>query len=333
MAGAERDPHRRGEEEEEEEEEEEKEEEEEEKEEEEKEEEEEGPETPSDPPPQSRWYRGSFICPSSPRASGPARPGRCCGRTGSWAGSSSSPAVSRGVPGGLGGGQGPPQSPSNGGMGGSPQTPCRSRIGGSGPLPAPLTPTERWWWGGGFSTLGWGAQLSRGGLPTLSQRRFPVPAGGSVRRRRQRPGGPPAVAFAEGWVEFRDKRAAKRAAKILHGAPMAPRPRSPFRHHCWSIKYLPGFRWPHLSERLSYERQVRAQRLRAEVAQAKREGGFYTRQASKAPPKTSGDPSAPLPTWGFTQRPTEEEIWRRKARPPPAAPPMRLLEKVFGAGR
>lgn len=57
-----------------------------------------------------------------------------------------------------------------------------------------------------------------------------------MRRRRQRPGGPPAVAFAEGWVEFRDKRAAKRAAKILHGAPMAPRPRSPFRHHCWSIK-------------------------------------------------------------------------------------------------
>ncbi|XP_005533753.2 PREDICTED: activator of basal transcription 1 [Pseudopodoces humilis] len=162
---------------------------------------------------------------------------------------------------------------------------------------------------------------------------FLQPRGGSVRRRRQRPGGSPAAAFCEGWVEFRDKRAAKRAAKILHGAPMAPRPRSPFRHHCWSVKYLPGFRWPHLSERLSYERQVRAQRLRAEVAQAKREGGFYARRPPKDPPKTSGDPAAPPPSWGYAQRPTEEEIWGRKARPPPAAPPQRLLEKVFGAGR
>lgn len=105
---------------------------------------------------------------------------------------------------------------------------------------------------------------------------------------------------------------------------------------CPHPQYLPGFRWPHLSERLSYERQVRAQRLRAEVAQAKREGGFYTQRASKMakdPPKTSGDPARPSPTWGFTQRPTEEEIWRRKARPPPAAPPQSLLEKVFGVGR
>ncbi|XP_061299543.1 activator of basal transcription 1 [Pezoporus flaviventris] len=150
---------------------------------------------------------------------------------------------------------------------------------------------------------------------------FLQPKGGGVRRRRQRPG-PPGGSFAEGWVEFRDKRAAKRAASILHGAPMSPRPRSRFRHHCWSIKYLPGFRWPHLSERLSYERQVRAQRLRVEVAQAKREGGFYARRPS--PPGA--------PSWAFTQTPTEEEIWGRKKRPPPARPPRSLLQKVFGGG-
>lgn len=78
---------------------------------------------------------------------------------------------------------------------------------------------------------------------------------------------------------------------------------------------------------------MRAQRLRAEVAQAKREGGFYARQAQKDPQKTSGDPSKPPPSWGFTQRPTEEEIWGRKARPPLAEPPQSLLEKVFGGGR
>ncbi|XP_037982502.1 activator of basal transcription 1 [Motacilla alba alba] len=202
----------------------------------------------------------------------------------------------------------------------------------SDPPPKPVVPGVLYL---SFLPPGFGPRQARALLRPHGElgRVFLQPRGGSVRRRRQRPGGPPAVAFAEGWVEFRDKRAAKRAAKILHGAPMAPRPRSPFRHHCWSIKYLPGFRWPHLSERLSYERQVRAQRLRAEVAQAKREGGFYARRASKEPPKTSGDPAAPSPTWGFAQRPTEEEIWRRKARPPPAAPPQRLLEKVFGTGR
>ncbi|KAM9250193.1 LOW QUALITY PROTEIN: activator of basal transcription 1 [Cariama cristata] len=167
---------------------------------------------------------------------------------------------------------------------------------------------------------------------------FFQPRGGGVRKRRQRPG-PSSGTFAEGWVEFRDKRAAKRAAALLHGTPMAPRPRSPFRHHAWSLKYLPGFRWPHLSERLSYERQVRAQRLRAEVAQAKREGGFYTRRAPRDPPKSTRDPPkslrgglTPPPTWAFTQRATEEEIWGRKARPPPTAPPRSLLEKVFGGG-
>lgn len=98
---------------------------------------------------------------------------------------------------------------------------------------------------GGLSTFGWGSSPPWwgssppwGGLSPVS-----LCPGGSVRRRRQRPGGPPAVAFAEGWVEFRDKRAAKRAAKILHGAPMAPRPRSPFRHHCWSIKVRAGGSW------------------------------------------------------------------------------------------
>lgn len=63
--------------------------------------------------------------------------------------------------------------------------------------------------------------------------------GGRVRKRRQRPG-PSAGSFVEGWVEFRDKRAAKRAAALLHGTPMTPRPRSPFRHHCWSLKVCGG---------------------------------------------------------------------------------------------
>ncbi|KAM4637243.1 LOW QUALITY PROTEIN: activator of basal transcription 1-like [Amazona ochrocephala] len=183
-----------------------------------------------------------------------------------------------------------------------------------------------------FLPPGFGPRQARALLGAHGElgRVFLQPRGGGVRRRRQRPG-PPSGSFAEGWVEFRDKRAAKRAASILHGAAMSPRPRSRFRHHCWSIKYLPGFRWPHLSERLSYERQVRAQRLRVEVAQR-----FYTRRPPPhgpcATPRRSSAPPPPAPSWGFTQTPTEEEIWGRKKQPPPARPPRSLLQKVFGEG-
>ncbi|KAM9584589.1 activator of basal transcription 1 [Morphnus guianensis] len=142
-----------------------------------------------------------------------------------------------------------------------------------------------------FLPPGFGPRHTRALLGTHGElgRVFLQPRGGRVRKRRQRPG-PSAGSFVEGWVEFRDKRAAKRAATLLHGTPMAPR--SPFRHHCWSLKYLPGFRWPHLSERLSYERQVRAQRLRAEVAQAKREGDP---QDPPNPPEPSQSPPRPPP--------------------------------------
>ncbi|XP_054668267.1 activator of basal transcription 1 [Grus americana] len=183
-----------------------------------------------------------------------------------------------------------------------------------------------------FIPPGFGPRQARALLGTHGElgRVFFQPQDGRVRKRRRRPApsSSSSSSFAEAWVEFRDKRAAKRAAAILHGTPMAPRPRSPFRHHRWSLKYLPGFRWPHLSERLAYERHVRGQRLRAEVAQAKREGNFFTRRA----PQKRGDPPPPPRTWGFAQRPTETEIWGRKTRPPPPAPPRRLLEKVFGGG-
>ncbi|XP_033927648.1 LOW QUALITY PROTEIN: activator of basal transcription 1 [Melopsittacus undulatus] len=203
---------------------------------------------------------------------------------------------------------------------------------GAGPPPAPPVPGVLYL---SFLPPGFGPRQARALLGVHGElgRVFLQPRGGGVRRRRQRPG-PPGGSFAEGWVEFRDKRAAKRAASILHGAPMSLRPRSPFRHHCWSIKYLPGFRWPHLSERLSYERQVRAQRLRVEVAQAKREGGFYTRRPPPPPTDPAPPPpgAPPPPSWGFTQTPTEEEIWGRKKQPPPARPPRSLLQKVFGGG-
>lgn len=94
------------------------------------------------------------------------------------------------------------------------------------------------------------------------------------------------------------------------------------------IQYLHRFRWPHLSEHLAWEHQAQAQRLRAEIAQAKRETGFYLRSVEKAqrPAPTPGSGPSPASSWGYCQRPTEPEIQQHRGPTPIPA----LLHSIFG---
>ncbi|XP_070252643.1 activator of basal transcription 1 [Myotis yumanensis] len=152
--------------------------------------------------------------------------------------------------------------------------------------------------------------------------------------------------YTEGWVEFRDKRIAKRVAASLHNTPMGARRRSPFRYDLWNLKYLHRFTWSHLSEHLAFERQVRRQRLRAEVAQAKRETDFYLRSVERGKRflAADGDATRPNGSWTFAQRPTEQELRARKAARPGGRERARLanaqdqarsnrglLARIFGA--
>lgn len=81
--------------------------------------------------------------------------------------------------------------------------------------------------------------------------------------------------FAEGWVEFESKRAAKAVCLRLNGRPIATRKSSKFADILWSMKYLPRFKWVHLSERLTYEKAVHKQKMQAEVSQARKEAAFF----------------------------------------------------------
>ncbi|KAJ7317534.1 hypothetical protein JRQ81_003696 [Phrynocephalus forsythii] len=101
-------------------------------------------------------------------------------------------------------------------------------------------------------------------------------------RKKKKKAGSNAKNFTEGWVEFRDKRVAKLVATSLHNTPMGVRKKSKFHYDLWNMKYLHRFKWTHLSERLAYERQVRQQRMRAEVSQAKRETNFYLQNVEKS---------------------------------------------------
>merc|ERR1712039_1107681 len=50
----------------------------------------------------------------------------------------------------------------------------------------------------------------------------------------------------------------------------------------WNIKYLPRFKWSHLTERLAYEKAVHQQKMRNEISQAKREAEFFKSNVEKA---------------------------------------------------
>ena len=58
----------------------------------------------------------------------------------------------------------------------------------------------------------------------------------------------------QGWVEFADKRVAKTVAAALNGQPVGGKRFSAHHHDLWAMKYLPKFKWEHLSEEIAYEK-------------------------------------------------------------------------------
>ncbi len=54
----------------------------------------------------------------------------------------------------------------------------------------------------------------------------------------------------EGWVEFADKRDAKMVAERVNGTLVGGKKRSFYHDDMWTIKYLKGFKWRHLTEKL-----------------------------------------------------------------------------------
>lgn len=130
---------------------------------------------------------------------------------------------------------------------------------------------------------------------------FPEP--GEKRKKRS-------TKFSEGWVEFASKRVAKTVAERLNNTKVGGKRRTRYHDTLWNIKYLPRFKWAHLNERLAYEKAVRQQRMRTEIAQVKRETNFFIESVDKSKKLTKKMDK--LEGWNVTQRLTEEEIVNRK---------------------
>ena len=125
--------------------------------------------------------------------------------------------------------------------------------------------------------------------------------------------------FTEGWVEFRRKKIAKRVAVNLNNNRVGGKRRSRWYDELWQIKYLSGFKWANLSERLAYEQAVKGQRMRTEVALAKKETAFYQQNYDKnrilrrreKRAEEKGEEFNQRP-WGFTQKDTEDTLLNKK---------------------
>ena len=88
--------------------------------------------------------------------------------------------------------------------------------------------------------------------------------------------------FVDGWVEFLDKRTAKAVARTLNGTAVGGRKRGYWYDDVWSVRYLAGFKWNHLTERQAHERQVREGRKREEVGRARKESDRYAQQVDQS---------------------------------------------------
>merc|ERR1711973_655986 len=121
-----------------------------------------------------------------------------------------------------------------------------------------------------------------------------------------------------GWIEFKSKKIAKNVAESLNSYPVGGKRRSKAHDELWNIKYLPRFKWIHLSERLAYEAAVKQQRLRTEISQVKREAEHFKnsverkRKKSKKEKISDEDSTKDQVVFQFKQRETDAQIRKRK---------------------
>lgn len=107
------------------------------------------------------------------------------------------------------------------------------------------------------------------------QRLYLTPEDPAAQVRRKKSGGFRGQEFSVGWVEFTDKKVAKRVARMLNGEQIGGRKRSSFYYDLWNIKYLSKFKWDNLTEEIAYKNAIREQKLALELSAAKRERDFY----------------------------------------------------------
>ena len=115
-----------------------------------------------------------------------------------------------------------------------------------------------------------------------TDRMYLAPEDPAARARRKRAGGNTGKKFLEGWVEFRDKKEAKKCAEMLHGRQVGGKRRSAHYYDLWNIRYLPKFKWDNLTEEMEYQKALKEKKMQLELAVAKKERDFFLAKMDQA---------------------------------------------------
>ncbi|GAM21193.1 hypothetical protein SAMD00019534_043680, partial [Acytostelium subglobosum LB1] len=84
--------------------------------------------------------------------------------------------------------------------------------------------------------------------------------------------------FKEGWIEFSDKKEARRIALILNNQPMGGKQKDIHRDCLWNIRYLPKFKWYHLMDKLVQKKLERDKRIHMELDRVRKENSSFLNQ-------------------------------------------------------
>uniref|UniRef100_A0AAV1TZZ8 RRM domain-containing protein n=1 Tax=Peronospora matthiolae TaxID=2874970 RepID=A0AAV1TZZ8_9STRA len=109
-----------------------------------------------------------------------------------------------------------------------------------------------------------------------------VPEDKTFYKKRVTAGGNRRQKYTEGWIEFEDKKVAKRVAKRLNTMPIGGRKRDYYHDDMWNLKYLRRFKWDHLTEKVAYDNRIRDQKLRLAIAQHRKENEKYLERVAQA---------------------------------------------------
>ncbi|SPO03226.1 related to Pre-rRNA-processing protein ESF2 [Cephalotrichum gorgonifer] len=113
-------------------------------------------------------------------------------------------------------------------------------------------------------------------------RTYLAPEDPTSHARRVRAGGNKKRLFTEAWVEFVDKRDAKKAHDLLNARTIGGKKGTYYRDDVWSLVYLKGFKWRDLTAQIEKENAERDARMRAEIRKATRENQEFARNVERA---------------------------------------------------
>ncbi|KAH8780206.1 hypothetical protein F5883DRAFT_195988 [Diaporthe sp. PMI_573] len=111
---------------------------------------------------------------------------------------------------------------------------------------------------------------------------FLAPEDPMAHQRRVRNGGNKKKMYTEGWVEFVNKKDAKDVCEMLNAQTIGGKKGSYYRDDIWTLKYLNGFKWHHLTEQIAAESAERSSRMMAELQREKKENKDFVQRVEKA---------------------------------------------------